>query len=191
VEEARLVLFLLFLLSAGQCIAIEADRYPPDLYEAYNWNYVAANDPEYPDASIPEINMWPKDVPGFKDTLCTYQSTMISLARKLTRMFALALHVPEDSFDGAIRRPEAGARIVHYPQQTASRDEQVTLMVILILQKNLTQSSRTVSEPIPMSSTSPSSLQTVRDWRFSASLGSGSRSIPFPAPSLSTLPIVS
>jgi len=95
-----------------------------DLYEAYNWNYVAACDPEYPDGSIPEINMWPSSLPGFKDTLVTYQSTMISLARKLTRMFALALHVPEDTFDSAIRRPEAGARIVHYPQQTASRDEQ-------------------------------------------------------------------
>jgi len=95
-----------------------------DLCEAYNWNYNAANDPEFPDASIPEINMWPSGMPDFKETLCIYQSTMIGLARKLTRLVALALHIPEHSFDDAIRRPEAGARIVHYPQPEASRDEQ-------------------------------------------------------------------
>ncbi|KAI1617867.1 putative gibberellin 3-beta hydroxylase [Exophiala viscosa] len=95
-----------------------------DLYEAYNWNYNAANDPDYPDDSIPEINIWPDDRPEFRKTLCAYQSEMIRFARRLTRMFALALHLPEDSFDIAVQRPEAGARILHYPQQEASRDDQ-------------------------------------------------------------------
>jgi len=95
-----------------------------DLYEAFNWNYNAANDPEWPDPSSPEINLWPADVPGFKDHLCAYQTEMIRFARRLTRVFALALHLPEGSFDDAVKRPEAGARILHYPRQEASRDEQ-------------------------------------------------------------------
>lgn len=39
-------------------------------------------------------------------------------------MFALALHLPEDAFDEYVRVPEAGMRILHYPAQEASRDEQ-------------------------------------------------------------------
>ncbi|KIW10314.1 hypothetical protein PV08_11276 [Exophiala spinifera] len=95
-----------------------------DLYEAFNWNYNAANDPDFPDESISEINLWPTELPGFKKILCTYQTEMIRLARKLTRMFALALHIPEDSFEDMVQRPEAGCRILHYPQQETSRDEQ-------------------------------------------------------------------
>lgn len=60
----------------------------------------------------------------FKATLCAYQTAMISFARRLTRMFALALHLNEDAFDAMVRTPEAGARILHYPRQEASRDEQ-------------------------------------------------------------------
>ncbi|RFU30378.1 hypothetical protein B7463_g5962, partial [Scytalidium lignicola] len=95
-----------------------------DLYEAFNWNYNPAKDPDYPDLSIPQINLWPKDTPVFEETLCRYQTQMILFARKLTRMFALALHMPEDAFDDYVKRPEAGMRVVHYPQQEASRDDQ-------------------------------------------------------------------
>ncbi|KAF2122697.1 putative gibberellin 3-beta hydroxylase [Lophiotrema nucula] len=95
-----------------------------DLHEAFNWNYNAARDPDLPDTSIPEINLWPKGAIDFQEKLCTYQSALISLARKLTRIFALALHLPEDAFDDFVRQPEAGMRILRYPEQTASRDDQ-------------------------------------------------------------------
>lgn len=39
-------------------------------------------------------------------------------------MFALALHLPEDAFDEYVKVPEAGMRVLHYPAQTASRDDQ-------------------------------------------------------------------
>lgn len=95
-----------------------------DLYEAFNWNYNPAKDPDYPDSSIPQINLWPKDMPDFEEKLSNYQTEMIRFARKLTRMFALALHLPEDAFDEYVRHPEAGMRVVHYPRQEVSRDEQ-------------------------------------------------------------------
>jgi len=63
-------------------------------------------------------------MPVFHEKLSTYQTAMIGLARRLTRLFALALHVPEDTFDDHVLRPEAGMRILHYPEQTASRDDQ-------------------------------------------------------------------
>lgn len=97
---------------------------PLDLHEAYNWNYDPAKDPDFPDPKLPSINMWPKDMPEFEENLCAYQTRMVSLARQLTRMFALALEIPENSFDDFVRRPEAGVRILHYPEQTATADDQ-------------------------------------------------------------------
>lgn len=42
----------------------------------------------------------------------------------MTRVFALALHLPENAFDEFIKRPEAGMRVLHYPHQEAPEDDQ-------------------------------------------------------------------
>lgn len=54
----------------------------------------------------------------------TYHTELLSLARKLTGIFALALGMPEDHFDDHVQRPEAGMRIIHYPAQEASAADQ-------------------------------------------------------------------
>ncbi|KAK4549655.1 hypothetical protein LTR36_004956 [Oleoguttula mirabilis] len=95
-----------------------------NLHEAYNWNYDASKDAEAPDPNTPSINLWPSDMPVFQERLCAYQTALIGLARRLTRVFALALHLPEDAFDKFVKAPEAGMRILHYPAQTASRTDQ-------------------------------------------------------------------
>lgn len=43
-----------------------------DLYEAFNWNYEASNDPDFLDASILANDMWPEDASGLKIALCAY-----------------------------------------------------------------------------------------------------------------------
>lgn len=40
-------------------------------------------------------------------------------------MFALALHLLEDAFDKIVKDPEAVMRVLHYPPQDASRDDQM------------------------------------------------------------------
>jgi isopenicillin N synthase-like dioxygenase len=95
-----------------------------DLHEAFNWNYDASKDPDTPDYSIPSINLWPENMETFQTRLCEYQTALITLARRLTRIFALALHLPENAFDEYVKRPEAGMRILKYPRQQASRDDQ-------------------------------------------------------------------
>jgi len=95
-----------------------------DLHEAYNWNYDASKDPEQPDPSIPSINIWPENRETFRTNLCDYQSALITLARRLTRIFALSLHLPEDAFDEYVKLLEAGMRILKYPKQEASRNDQ-------------------------------------------------------------------
>ncbi|ROV96955.1 hypothetical protein VSDG_04128 [Cytospora chrysosperma] len=95
-----------------------------DLSEAFNWPYDPKEDPEATDESEPSPSLWPSDTPGFREGLYAYHTQLLRLARRLTRIFALALHLPEDYFDEYIRRPEAGMRILHYPEQEHSVDEQ-------------------------------------------------------------------
>jgi isopenicillin N synthase-like dioxygenase len=95
-----------------------------DLSEAFNWAYDAAQDPEAVDKNETSIGIWPNDLPGFREGLYAYHTQLLQLSRRLTGIFALALHLPEDHFDEYIKKPEAGMRILHYPEQTHSADEQ-------------------------------------------------------------------
>lgn len=61
--------------------------------------------------------LWPKDLPGFKETLYEHHTQLLTLARRMVRIFALALHLNEDYFDHYIEKPAAAMRITHYPQQ--------------------------------------------------------------------------
>lgn len=92
--------------------------------EAFNWAYDAQTDPEAVDKTENSVSIWPIDLPGFRDNLYAYHTELLRLSRRLTRIFALALHLPEDYFDEYVKRPEAGMRILHYPEQKHSVDEQ-------------------------------------------------------------------
>ncbi|KAF4994640.1 hypothetical protein FGRMN_5637 [Fusarium graminum] len=95
-----------------------------DLSEAFNWAYDPVEDPDAVENCEPSASTWPSDLPGFREGLYAYHSQLLRLARRLTRIFALALHMPETTFDEYIRRPEAGMRILHYPEQEHSVDDQ-------------------------------------------------------------------
>lgn len=96
-----------------------------DLNEAFNWPYNPQADPEAVDDSHePSPSLWPSELLGFREDLYAYQLQLLRLSRQLTRIFALALHLPEDYFDDFIKRPEAGMRILHYPEQQSSVDDQ-------------------------------------------------------------------
>ncbi|KAL3451547.1 hypothetical protein BJX65DRAFT_321383 [Aspergillus insuetus] len=95
-----------------------------DLSEAFNWNYDPSEDPDAAEGAEPTASLWPSDLPGFRETLYAYHGQLLQLARRLTRIFALALHLPEDAFDDYVKRPEAGMRILHYPEQKHSVDDQ-------------------------------------------------------------------
>ncbi|KAM5343966.1 hypothetical protein ACJ41O_012503 [Fusarium nematophilum] len=95
-----------------------------DLSEAFNWAYDPTQDPDSVEGCEPSVSIWPSDLPGFREGLYAYHTQLLRLARQLTRIFALALHLPEECFDEYVRRPEAGMRILHYPEQKHSVDEQ-------------------------------------------------------------------
>ncbi|KAJ8097178.1 hypothetical protein POJ06DRAFT_40696 [Lipomyces tetrasporus] len=101
------------------------ERKQGDLSEAFNLAYDANYDPEAI-TDDPSLSIWlpESDLPGFKDGLYAYHTEILKFARKMTRIFALALHLPEEFFADYIKRPEAGMRILHYPQQEYSVDDQ-------------------------------------------------------------------
>ncbi|KAI0179503.1 putative gibberellin 3-beta hydroxylase [Hypoxylon sp. FL1284] len=95
-----------------------------DLSEAFNWAYDAAEDPEAVDKGQSSVSIWPSDLPGFREGLYAYHNQLLRLSRRLARIFALALHLPEDYFDEYVKHPEAGMRILRYPEQKHSVEEQ-------------------------------------------------------------------
>ncbi|CEL06982.1 Putative Isopenicillin N synthase and related dioxygenases [Aspergillus calidoustus] len=54
-------------------------------------------------------------LPGFRETTLEFYKSRLTLARKMIRLFALSLELPEDYFDSVITHPGADGLYVHYP----------------------------------------------------------------------------
>jgi isopenicillin N synthase-like dioxygenase len=62
-------------------------------------------------------NRWPDGLPGFRETIVAYADTMERLVQKLVRLYARALDLPAEYFDGPFREPQFSLRMTHYPPQ--------------------------------------------------------------------------
>jgi isopenicillin N synthase-like dioxygenase len=69
------------------------------------------------------------NLPHFKTGAIEYWRATLTLARSLTRSFALALSLPEGYFDAKIKYPDAGIAINYYPSIRSSTctEEQVSI----------------------------------------------------------------
>ncbi|EXJ86019.1 hypothetical protein A1O1_06388 [Capronia coronata CBS 617.96] len=63
----------------------------------------------------PEIWEGVSNLPGFKEAWVAYYRSCLTLARSMTRTFALALELPENYFDDIVTYPGADATIAYYP----------------------------------------------------------------------------
>ena len=81
---------------------------PPDLKESFYLG-VEAHGP----------NQWPDEarVPGFRAACNAYSQAMDALARRLMRLFEIALGLPAGHFDATMRAPICTTRLLHYPPQ--------------------------------------------------------------------------
>ncbi len=63
------------------------------------------------------MNKWPResDLPGFRSNMLAYMSTLEALCKKLVRLYALALHLPETYLDACFREPHMILRMSRYP----------------------------------------------------------------------------
>ena len=60
-------------------------------------------------------NLWPDDLPGFRETVVAYCDALEALAKKLMPLYAVALDLPADYFDKAFAEPQYTLRMTHYP----------------------------------------------------------------------------
>ena len=64
-----------------------------------------------------DLNNWPKEHPAVQIACETYFDEVVALGRRLLRLFALSLDLPETYFDEYTTGPACVARVLHYPPQ--------------------------------------------------------------------------
>jgi len=72
------------------------------------------------------LNQWPADLPGYRETLLEYFAAMEAMAGRLLPIYAVALALPEDFFDGYFDPAQITLRLSHYPPGLVA-DEQYGL----------------------------------------------------------------
>ncbi|KAJ5648212.1 hypothetical protein N7490_004584 [Penicillium lividum] len=98
-----------------------------DRKETFSLRYNPINDPTIADPSALLANerysdndddaLWQgtSQIPGFQETTIEFWQQRLTLARKMIRIFALALDMPETYFDKVTTNPGADGLYVHYP----------------------------------------------------------------------------
>jgi len=96
---------------------------PPDLKESFNGGPARApegmTDPEAL-AFCYAATIWPDAPEGFVAAWQAYYAAMEALAARIMRLFAIALHLPDDYFDRFIDAPISALRALNYPRQDAA-----------------------------------------------------------------------
>ncbi|KAJ5382716.1 Oxoglutarate/iron-dependent dioxygenase [Penicillium concentricum] len=91
-----------------------------DRKETFSLRYNLSNDPTVSDPDTLTTGddfAWDttSHLPGFQETTIEFFQRRLTLARKIIRIFALALCMPEDYFDEVITNPGADGLYTHYP----------------------------------------------------------------------------
>ena len=73
---------------------------------------LAPSDPRYK-----EINVWPKDLPGFRETVMEYHAAIEKLARGFLPIWATSLDMPVDFFEPFFKDPHLTLSLLNYPPQ--------------------------------------------------------------------------
>jgi isopenicillin N synthase-like dioxygenase len=68
-------------------------------------------------------NLWPDDLPGFRDALLAYTDAVDALGRRLLPACAVALGLSPDFFDEAFRESQFSFRLSHYPPVNADANQ--------------------------------------------------------------------
>jgi isopenicillin N synthase-like dioxygenase len=95
----------------------------PDRKEAFDVGFEVPRDNPLFIAKTPLLgpNDWP-EIAGFKEAVQAYYARVYQLGQVLFRGFALALGVPENTFDDMAKFPPSKLRLIHYPYDGDAHD---------------------------------------------------------------------
>jgi isopenicillin N synthase-like dioxygenase len=90
---------------------------PPDLKEGFMYAGECGPDHPYVRKHVPQYgpNQWPAELSGFREQMLDYQARMEALGRRLLRLMALSVDLPEHQFDDGLDNPMCSVRLLHYP----------------------------------------------------------------------------
>lgn len=96
---------------------LSADPSIVDLQEGYEIGLeLPADDPDYQAGNaLLGPNIWPEEMPEFQRDIYRYFEESMELGKRLYRLFALAVDMPEDYFEPMVTKPCAQLRILYYP----------------------------------------------------------------------------
>ncbi|MFM1815897.1 MAG: hypothetical protein RLZ98_2592 [Pseudomonadota bacterium] len=63
------------------------------------------------------MNIWPDDLPGFRETVSEYHAAIEKLGRTFLPVWSTSLDMPADYFDRFFERPHLTLSLLHYPPQ--------------------------------------------------------------------------
>jgi isopenicillin N synthase-like dioxygenase len=63
------------------------------------------------------VNIWPENLPGFKETVSDYHARIEKLGRQFLPLWATSLKLPLDYFDKYFATPHMTMSLLHYPPQ--------------------------------------------------------------------------
>ncbi|MEM7172877.1 MAG: 2-oxoglutarate and iron-dependent oxygenase domain-containing protein [Pseudomonadota bacterium] len=104
---------------------LSADPEIVDLQEGYEVGLeLPEDDPDFQAGSVLlGPNIWPAELPEFQRDVYRYFEESMALGKRLYRLFALALDLPEDFFEPMVTKPCAQLRILYYPDTEPQKAE--------------------------------------------------------------------
>ncbi|XP_048435883.1 2-oxoglutarate-Fe(II) type oxidoreductase hxnY-like isoform X3 [Pyrus x bretschneideri] len=81
------------------------------------------------DPTLVNLNQWPPEdiLPSWRPAMESYYRKVLSAGKRLISLIALALNLDEDFFEkvGAMNKPRGLLRLLHYPGELGSTDEEI------------------------------------------------------------------
>lgn len=96
----------------------------PDLQEGYEVSLeLPEDDTDYRAGNIMlGPNVWPENLPGFRESVYGYYEAVHQLGQTLFRAFEMTLGLPQGWFDDKITKPMGQLRLIYYPSQDGPID---------------------------------------------------------------------
>lgn len=93
----------------------------PDQKESYYSGFEWPADHPYVKAGYMGYgaNLWPANLPGFREHMLAYTNSMTALCERMMRYMALSLDLPAGYFDSTMASPLATLRLLFYPPQAS------------------------------------------------------------------------